>query len=440
VVEPGKAVVATPSAEPIPWLCTHGPTGKCINCIAPLVAADAKAAAAKQQKKKKKDELKPLPCEHGPNAQCVRCLPPTTDRDLDSVSNACSRHGPHGSCIACIERLQARKFAVKRQTRDDTGARHALLSNAGAQAFATSCLRAFEAKVQRGALLFGWYKKSGSVVVEAFYEPPQRATSDAFVFLRDDAAAAAAPSKAAAAAALTPDQLNANAERVAELLGWQCVGWALSVSEAHQAQRSSSGLSAAEVARAASLQAHYATKYNDPATGTSQERAFVTVVVKEHVTSGGQRTGAMEAYQLSHQSATLHRRSAIAPAQTDLQRLLLTEQVVVEGGETTAVPLEFFLVPTAVKPHDGVLLAHFPSFGAPGAGAPAMHDLKVQLMQLGEKKFVQRIKDFNLLVFLTAHLDLASDFPLLCEAVLRDDDDSIEGFKFIISSLAGVEI
>lgn len=427
--------------EPISWLCTHGPSGKCVNCIAPLVAADA----AKQASKKKPKPHKALPCEHGPHGQCVRCLPPSTDRDLDSATAACSRHGPHGSCIACIERLQARKFAVKRQTRDDTSARHVLLANAGAQAFASSSLRAFEKQVQRGALLFGWYKKSGSVVVEAFFEPPQRATSDAFVFLRDDTAAAAATGAAGkqkvSATQLQPDQLNANAERIAELLGWQCVGWALSVSQAHQAQRSASGLSAAEVARAASLQAHYAAKYNDDAAaGTKQERAFITLVVKEHVTDGGQRTGAMEAYQLSHQSATLQRRNAVAPNQTDLHRLLLTEQVLVEGAETDAVPLEFFLVPTAVKPHDGAFVAHFPSFAALGAGAPAMHDLKVQLMQLIDKKFVQRIKDFNLLVFLSAHLDMKSDVPSLCQALLADDDDGIEGFKFIISSLAGVEL
>jgi nuclear protein localization family protein 4 len=455
------ASTSATAQQKIDWLCSHRPGDKCINCIAPIVAATPPPAngalsadgtcrhppsmtcphcpdpSKKKKGKNKKTGHKPLPCEHGPNGMCPRCLPPSTDRELDDVDGPCARHGPHGSCVACIERRQARKFAMKRQTQDDTAARHVLLASAPAQAFATSSLRAFEAKVQRGALLFGWYKKSGSVVIEAFYEPPQRAASESFVFLRDDPAAPA--KKAAGSHQLSYDERNANAERIAELLGWRCVGWALTASEAQQAKLSASGLSAAEVARAVALQAHYAQKYAVDGV-VDDSPAFITLVVKEHVTANGQRTGAMEAFQLSQQAATLHRRNAIAPTQTDLHALTLTEEVLVEAAETKSVPIEFFLVPTAVKAHNGAFIAHFPSFAPPTpAGAPAMSDLKAQLMQLSDLKFVRRIKDFNLLVFLSAYLDMKSDMPTLCQAVLAEDEESTEGFKFIISSFAGLD-
>jgi hypothetical protein len=456
--------------QKIDWLCSHKAGDKCINCIAPLVAGaptpangaisadgscrhppsmtcphcpDPSKKKAKKGKKAAAAAHKPLPCDHGPNGKCARCLPPSTDRELDQLDGPCARHGPHGSCIACIERRQARKFAVKRQTQDDTAARHVLLANAPAQAFATSGLRAFEAKVQRGALLYGWYKKSGSVVVEAFYEPPQRASSEAFVFLRDDAkeSSAAVVRKASGSPdhKLSYDERNANAERIAELLGWRCVGWALTASVAQQAQRSASGLSAAEVARAVALHEHYANKYAVDGVADDQ-RAFVTLIVKEHITATGQRTAAMEAFQLSHQAATLQRRNAIATAQTDLHALTLTEEVLVEAAETKSVPIEFFLVPTAVKAHNGAFVAYFPSFASPTPqGAPAIGDLKAQLMQLSDQKFVRRIKDFNLLVFLSAFLDMKSDVPTLCQAVLAEDEESLEGFKFIIASLAGID-
>jgi nuclear protein localization family protein 4 len=244
---------------------------------------------------------------------------------------------------------------------------------------------------------------------------------------------------AAAGHQLSYDERNANAERIAELLGWRCVGWALTASEAQQAQRSASGLSAAEVARAVALHEHYATKYAVDGVPDDQS-AFVTLVVKEHVTAAGQRSGAMEAFQLSHQTATLQRRNAIATAQTDLHALTLTEEVLVEAAETKSVPIEFFLVPTAVKAHNGAFVAHFPSFAPPTpVGAPAIGDLKAQLMQLSDQKFVRRIKDFNLLVFLSAYLDMKSDVPMLCQAVLAEDEEALEGFKFIISSLAGLD-
>jgi hypothetical protein len=96
-------------------------------------------------------------------------------------------------------------------------------------------------------------------------------------------------------------------------------------------------------------------------------------------------------------------------------------------------------VPTAVKAHNGAFVALLSrrSRRRRRQGAPAIGDLKAQLMQLSDQKFVRRIKDFNLLVFLSAYLDMKSDVPTLCQAVLAEDEESTEGFKFIIASLAG---
>ena len=56
------------------------------------------------------------------------------------------------------------------------------------------------------------------MIVEAIYEPPQRSSKEAFVFERNE----------------TADRLNANAEKIAAAFGWQCVGWALTVSREMQ--------------------------------------------------------------------------------------------------------------------------------------------------------------------------------------------------------------
>jgi len=311
-------------------------------------------------------------------------------------------------------------LTIRRQARENTPARKAFLPTNGAQAHATAALKAYKSQTARGALLFGRYKKNGNVMVEAFYEPAQRGNSEGFVF--DDS------EKDGGETAL--------ARQLAALLGWECVGWSVTVSQTQQQKRSPSGLSAAELVRATHLHALFhpeqQTDASQPAVGDSR-RAFITLVVKE--VDGA---ASFEAYQVSKQAATLQRRGAMAEIQDDQANVLLTQDALVEGSETRVVPLEFFLIPTAIKAHDSSFLAHFPATRA-GEEPPSISDLKSQLMGLADLPFVKRIKDFNLLLYLAKHLDINSDLPALCNAVKQEDTQAVEGFSFIINALAGID-
>ena len=62
------------------------------------------------------------------------------------------------------------------------------------------------------------------------------------------------------------------------------------------------------------------------------------------------------------------------------------------------------------------------------------------LLQTSDLPFVRRLKDFNLLVFLSQHLDINSDMPTLCHAVDSEDNEEVRGFELLINSLAGIQI
>jgi len=343
---------------------------------------------------------------------CVNCLP-EADAESDGAGGSdrlrkyaepkkplCAKHGPNGSCTTCMAWQDSLKLRVKRQA--DPLCKRASIANAAARAF-TSYVIATQFSVKRCGWLFGRVKRSGAIVVEAIYEPAQSGTRETLAMLDDPLA----------------DKVDA----IAQLLGWQRIGFVQSA-----AKRECNDLSALEVRQAAAMQA----KYGD---------SFVTVLVKEVEQEGSQQsTATMEAYQVSEQCVALFVRDAFAADQgVDSKELRMTKEVYVEGVTTSACPLEYFLVPVPIQQRDGVLSAAFPFHNRAPQPQPNNADLNEYLTHtMRGRAFIEQLKDFQALLYLTSVLDLEHDFPTLIDAIVNNKPDALEGFKLIISHAVGI--
>ena len=255
----------------------------------------------------------------------------------------------------------------------------------------------------------GKKKSEKRVKVEAIYEPPQNADPDAaegFEQLED------------------PDEEKI--EQIASMLGLQKVGWIFG----HKPRKEV--MTSAEIIMAAELQLE--------AAGGVEETPFCTV----KVTQGDDGLVSVEAFQVSQQCMAMVAEEALEigpdPSQCTVNDTFTAIQ---EGKESKTVDNNFFLAVVPIVQHTSeTFVSQFPKMNRDLDDRSPSHDeLKRQLSKSGTAgwTFMDLLSDFNLLIYLSNHLDVNADFPKICTSIVNRDIPLDDGYKIIITSMAGVD-
>jgi nuclear protein localization family protein 4 len=239
------------------------------------------------------------------------------------------------------------------------------------------------------------------VQIKVIYEPKQHGGPDQFVEEKDDL-------------------VNDRAEKLASMLGMKRVGWIFS----HNGDREVP-LLASEILKAAELQSKYG-------------KSFVTLVVSPNEEGKLE----FEAYQASKQCVELWEKDLLSLHPTNPEVVVAKKEVEVERKMTKDIDCLLLTCNVAISSADYDLQTGFPIRNRPiTEHAQTMLELKRVLTERKRKNqpFVQSISDFHLLLFLTDYLSLDSDFPTLCEAVKRHNNNMALGFQHLIEAYAGIQ-
>mmetsp|Transcript_12430 Transcript_12430/g.20610 ORF Transcript_12430/g.20610 Transcript_12430/m.20610 type:complete len:444 (+) Transcript_12430:118-1449(+) len=274
-----------------------------------------------------------------------------------------------------------------------------------------SYLRRFNFSRQRCGFLYGTFTDDNKVQVEAIYEPPQEADPEA-----------------AEGFVLLEDPKEDVVEQLAQLLGLRKVGWIIG----HPPREDGFVLSAAEVLMAAELQLE--------AAGGVEDTPFVTV----KVTQGDDGNTSVEAFQVSKQCMAMVAEEALQigpnPGFCVVNETFTAIQ---EGKPSKTVENNFFLAVVPIVQHTSeMLVSQFPKVNREHDDrSPSKDELKKQLSKTGTAgwTFVDLLADFNLLVFLSGLMDMATDIPAICESIVNRDKPLNDGYKLIIGSMAGLD-
>ena len=254
-------------------------------------------------------------------------------------------------------------------------------------------------------------EKPNKALVEAIYEPPQEPDSEAaegFQVLDD------------------PDEERV--DQIAEMLGLTRVGWIFG----HEAREPGFVLSAAEIIMAA--------EYQLEAAGGVEETPFVTI----KVAPGKDGTVSVEAFQVSQQCMAMVAEEVleIGPDPKSCQ-VNETFTAIQEGKPSKNVENNFFLTVVPIVQHTSeTFVAEFPRCNRDLDDRTPSHDeMKRQLSKSGTAgwTFVDRLADFNLLVYLAQFLDLNADYPKICASIADRTVPLDDGYKLIIKSMAGMD-
>ena len=114
-----------------------------------------------------------------------------------------------------------------------------------------------------------------------------------------------------------------------------------------------------------------------------------------------------------------------------------------EGKESKTVDNNFFLAVVPIVQHtSSTFVSQFPKANRDLDDRTPSHDeLKRQLQKSGTAgwTFMDLLSDFNLLIYLSKFLDVNADFPKICASVTDRDVPLDDGYKIIITSMAGVD-
>lgn len=254
--------------------------------------------------------------------------------------------------------------------------------------------------------------KLTKVRVEAIYEPPQEfdpETAEGFVPL--------------------DDPKESVVEQIAEMLGLRRVGW---IFGGHESRDPGFVLSGAEILMAAEFQLE--------AAGGVDETPFVTVKVAPRPQD---KTVSVEAFQVSRQCMAMVAEQALElSADPKVLKVNETFTAIQEGKESPTVENNFFLCVVPIVQHtSAALVCDFPRLNRDVDDRfPSFDEMRRQLQKSGSSgwTFEDRLADFNLLLFLSDHLDVKADFPKICAAIVNKHPLE-DGYKLILKSLAGME-
>jgi nuclear protein localization protein 4 homolog len=256
-------------------------------------------------------------------------------------------------------------------------------------------------------------------VVEAIYEPAQDVdtnTVDGFI-LHDD----------------NEEEENTVAQ-IASLLGLQRVGWIFG----HE-YRKDYTLSSAEIIMAAEFQLEAADGIN--------ETPFVTVTVAPSSATNNSQVS-VEAFQVSQQCMAMVAEEALEvdPQNPKVCVVNETYTAIQEGKASPTVENSFFLAVVPIVQHTSeTFVAEFPRLNRAIYERnimPSTDAMKYHLSKSGTAgwTFVDRLADFNLLIYISKFLDVTTDYPKICTSIIdRNNTPLDDGYKLIIKSLAGMD-
>jgi nuclear protein localization family protein 4 len=280
-----------------------------------------------------------------------------------------------------------------------------------------SYLQRFQFQRKRFGFLYGKYvddpeeKGRKKAIVEAIYEPPQQPDPDSAEGFEQ-----------------LEDPMEDTVEQIAQMCGLQKVGWIFG----HPPREAGFVLSAAEVIMAAELQLE--------AAGGVEETPFVTV----KVTTGKDGNVSVEAFQVSQQCMAMAAEEALEVGpNTAVCTVNETFTAIQEGKESKTVDNNFFLTVVPIVQHTSeIFVSQFPKANRELDDRTPSHDeLKRQLSKSGTAgwTFIDLLSDFNLLLYLAKFLDVNADFPKICQSVVDRSVPVDDGYKIIITSMAGVD-
>ncbi len=254
------------------------------------------------------------------------------------------------------------------------------------------------------------------MVVDAFYEPPQN-TSDAHFELPDN------------------ETEQQTVDTLAGYLGMKRVGCLI----AHPPREEGFFFSGSEVLFAAEQQLEAAQGIEDT--------TFVTVKMTLDATDNSKVV--VEGYQMSKQCMELVAEGVIVPSH-NLGRCAVqpTFTVMQEGKPATEVDNSFFLAVVPIVQHDNALFtSSFPRVNRDEGGLllsqmPSKEALKTQVLGAGKGGWtlLDKLADFQLLIYLSRFLALETDLKNVCVSVLHREIPLDEGYQLIVRSLAGIEM
>jgi len=253
--------------------------------------------------------------------------------------------------------------------------------------------------------------KPQNVVVEAIYEPPQEAdptAAEGFLVL--------------------DDPMEDKVEAMASMLGLQRVGWIFG----HPPREVGFQMSAAEVIMAAEFQLE--------AAGGVDPTPFVSV----KVTVGDDGNVSFEAFQVSRQCMEMVAEQALEVGPNPgFCYVNDTFTAIQEGKESKTVENNFFLTVVPIRQHTSeVFVSDFPKANRDmDDRVPSKDEMKRQLGKSGTQgwTYVDVLGDFNLLIYLCQFLDVNADMPKICQSIADRDVPLDDGYKIIISSIAGLD-
>ena len=190
--------------------------------------------------------------------------------------------------------------------------------------------------------------------------------------------------------------------------------------------------SAAEIIMAAELQLE--------AADGIEETPFVTVKVSK----GKDGTVGVEAFQVSQQCMAMVAEEALEignnPSVCSVNETFTAIQ---EGKESKTIDNNFFLTVVPIITHTSELFcSQFPKINRDlDDRIPSKDEMKRQLSKSGTSgwNFLDLLSDFNLLIYLTEFLDISADYPKICRSIIDRDVPLDDGYKIIITSIAGMD-
>jgi nuclear protein localization family protein 4 len=104
---------------------------------------------------------------------------------------------------------------------------------------------------------------------------------------------------------------------------------------------------------------------------------------------------------------------------------------------------DFFITVVPIVQHTSeTFVADFPRLNRDLDDRTPSHDaLKRELSKAGTSgwTFLDRLADYNLLIYLSQFLDVDADYPQICASIVNRDVPLNDGYKIIITSIAGLE-
>ncbi|KAL4856070.1 NPL4-like protein 1 [Chlorella vulgaris] len=305
-----------------------------------------------------------------------------------------------------VAALVAAQTRIERQ--DAPHAASASFDFAAANAFQGYVSSAIAFSIKRGGILYGTVDDEGQVQVHAIYEPPQQGSADSLSLERGT-------------------EEEALADFIAARLGWRKVGWII----AQSTKEREFIMSSEEICQMAAVQ-------------DEMGEHAVTAVVATWPGEDGQPEVHYEVFQVSDQCVQLWKQGWFQqqeePGGTSTLRNPQDPKdaapVIVAGKDVGELDNDYFLVPVAVKDHEGPLENKFPVENR--LLPQGLAELKSHLQARRSAPYWARIADFHLLLFLARQPNLSeAEIGLLTDAA-RDKAAVPEGFQIIIDSMAGL--